>query len=130
MADQPVAPEEPGERGSLTIRDRVVSRIATTEALEVDGVVALADGLDRVRGRSLPRALALIQDDDTAVVGVHIATRWPVTLTTVMLSVQRRVSDRVHALTGLRPTRVDVTVDRIVASATESGAPAPARRVL
>ncbi|WP_158726784.1 Asp23/Gls24 family envelope stress response protein [Tomitella fengzijianii] len=105
----------PGSRGTLVIRDRVVSRIACAEVLAVDGVVRSSEGLDRVRGRGLPRALAVI-DGAEAAVAVRIATRWPVSLPSLTESVQTRVADRIEELTGLHVRQVDVTVERIAPS--------------
>ncbi|WP_182347943.1 Asp23/Gls24 family envelope stress response protein [Tomitella gaofuii] len=111
----PMAHADPGERGTLVVRDRVVARIACAEVLAVDGVVRSVEGLDRVRGRGLPRALAVIDGGDAAV-AVRIATGWPVALPSLTESVQHRVAHRVEELTGLRVRQVDVTVERITPS--------------
>ncbi len=119
-AQQPGVPgDAPADRGRLVIRDRVVNRIACTEALLVDGVIPSSEGFDRVRGRGLPRALAVVEGPDTAV-ALRIAVRWPIALEPLTRAVRTRVSERVHELTGLHVTRVDVDVDRIAIDAPQT----------
>lgn len=106
--------EEAAHRGTLTIRDRVVTRIACTEALSVDGVrTGEASYAGRMRTHPLPRAFAVV-DGAAAAVTVHIATDWPAPLPELGRTVQARIAGRIRTLTGLEPTRVDVTVDRVV----------------
>lgn len=111
---RPRAPRDaPADRGRLVIRDRVVNRIACTEALLVDGVVPSSEGFDRVRGRGLPRALAVVEGPDAAV-SLRIAVQWPLALAPLTRAVRTRVAERIRELTGLHVSRVDVAVDRIV----------------
>ncbi len=128
-ADAPADPtaDDPGARGTLVIRERVVTRIAAAEALAVDGVVPVSEGLDRVRGRGLPRALAVTRGD-SVLVAVRIATRWPAALAAVTRTVQQRVAARIEELTGMHAAQVDVTVERVVAPGAGDAPESPGTR--
>jgi uncharacterized alkaline shock family protein YloU len=101
----PVA--EPGERGTLVIRERVVERIAERAALGVDGVVRRPSTLGRVTGRDLPRAEATVAGDRTRV-RVEIAVAWPAPLAATAATVRDRVHDLVASCTGCTVDAVDV----------------------
>ena len=56
VAAQPPAPgtADPATRGTLTMTDRVIERIAAIAATQVRGVVATGSRWDRTTGRALP----------------------------------------------------------------------------
>jgi uncharacterized alkaline shock family protein YloU len=100
---------DPAHRGGLTIRDKVVDRVASYAAATTPGVVRHASGLDRVTGRDLPRT-------DVTVAGghvraqVHVAVAWPQSLPTVTAAVRSRVTEQLRSLVGLVVDAVDVSV--------------------
>lgn len=117
---------DPGERGSLIIKDRAVQRIAEAAALGVPGVVPAGrspNALNAALGRAYPRV-------DCDVAGgrvraeVEIVGLWPVSAPQLGARVRKAVTDRLQELAGLRVDSVDVTIAKIVQVVT-----APRRRV-
>lgn len=104
---------EPAGRGRLEVADRVVVRIATIAASEVEGVVRTGSGVDQILGRSCPHAQATIAGG-RARIHLDIAVAWPHPLSEVTASVRRRVHDQVSDLVGLAVDAVDVTASSVV----------------
>ncbi|MGX6607463.1 Asp23/Gls24 family envelope stress response protein [Micromonosporaceae bacterium Da 78-11] len=107
---------DPSERGSLTIKDRAVQRIAEAAALGVPGVVPAAHSTNAVNtalGRAYPRV-------DCDVAGgrvradVEIVGLWPTSAPQLGAQVRQAVTDQLQALAGLRVDAVDVTIAKIV----------------
>lgn len=107
------AATDPGERGRLTVQDKVVDRVAGYAAVTTPGVVRHASGLDKVTGRDLPRT-------DIDVSGGHvrahvaIAVAWPHSLPSVAAAVRERVTEQLSTLVGLSVDAVDVAVPTVV----------------
>jgi len=112
-AIRPVSLVEPGERGRLDVAERVVERVATIAAGEVDGVLSTGSPLDGVLGRRYPRANAEVAGRRTSV-SLDLAVAWAVPLATTAASVRERVRSRVHELVGLDVDGVNVTVAKVV----------------
>ncbi|SES43204.1 Asp23/Gls24 family envelope stress response protein [Lentzea albida] len=106
--------DDPGARGSLTISERAVERIASHAALEVDGI-----------GGSAPRVLGVTVGAEEAERNVRIAARitgavvaldvrlsitYPAPVGSTAESARTHLISRVHALTGLSVSKVDITV--------------------
>ncbi|CAN5293028.1 hypothetical protein BH18ACT9_BH18ACT9_00180 [soil metagenome] len=104
---------EPAERGKLTISPRVVERVATMAAREVDGVVPVTSTLDRLASRSLPKADAHLAGQRTRI-QMSIAAAWPKPLPEVAAAVRDRVSERVASLVSLTVDGVSVEVSSVV----------------
>lgn len=107
-------PEGADDRGTLTIDDRVVGRVAGYAVLLVPGAAAPptrvlgvnvgdadADGEARVRARV---------DGGTAVVEATIAVGWPTSVRSVVERVRESVVREVAATTDVRVDHVDVDV--------------------
>jgi uncharacterized alkaline shock family protein YloU len=115
--DGSTAPEpDPGERGSLTIQDRAVRRIAEAATLSVPGVAPAEQSthkLNTALGRSYPRV-------DCDVAGgrvraeVEVVGRWPVSAPHLGDQVREAVTDQLQRLAGLRVDAVDVSIATIV----------------
>ncbi|WLP92645.1 DUF6286 domain-containing Asp23/Gls24 family envelope stress response protein [Gordonia sp. NB41Y] len=118
---------EPGEigehghsdRGDLIIRDRVLEQIARRAVLDIDGVVAstgragaLLGGVAALGG-SYPNTRV---DASGAVpaIEVTVAVTWPCEVARVCRDAAANVEQELERLTGIRPSRVDVGVGRIV----------------
>jgi uncharacterized alkaline shock family protein YloU len=114
---------DPGLRGSLTIADRAINKLASHAASSVVGVVDSGSTLDKMVGRRLPRTASDIHGQLTRV-GVEIAVEWPLPLSEVAKSVQSSVAHAVSSLSGLTVVAVDVSVSRV-----EKASKTPARRV-
>ena len=118
MADQAgtdPARAEPGTRGRLVVADRVVEKVASIAAGEVDGVVASGSGLGGLLKHRYPRADATVAGD-RARVHVEVAVSWPLPLAQVTAAVRQRVGLRLDELVGLAVDAVDVTAATVVTS--------------
>ncbi len=111
-SDRTSARAHPEERGSLTIHDKVVERIASIAAHEIEQVTGGRAGWTRMH-RALPRATAKVAGG-RARIGVEVAAAWPSPLPTVTAQVRDRVSSQVTSLTGVTVVAVDVTVAAVV----------------
>jgi len=109
-------PDEAGRRGTLTVSDRVVQRIAEAATLSVDGVARAAETAGTVEsalGRAYPRI-----DCDVAGgrvrVEARIATHWPLPAATVAEQVREHVTDRLQTLADVSVDGIVVTVAKVV----------------
>lgn len=107
-------PGPAGERGTLAIEDAVVEKVATVAAGEVDGVggaarrvLGVPTGSDDGDGR--PRVSARVTGQ-TAALDVRLTVAYPASVRATTDAVRAHLRERVHALTELTVTRVDVTV--------------------
>ncbi len=107
----------PEDRGSLNIAEKIVEKVATMAASEVDQVTDHRMGWRRIPGQGLPKATAEIAGGH-ARIGVQIATPWPSPLTDIATQTRDHVRERVASLTGLDVVAVDVTVADVVHVAT------------
>ena len=111
---------EPGERGTLVIKDRAVQRIAEAAALSVAGVVPAAqstNALNTALGRAYPRVDCEIAGGrvraEVTVVGL-----WPSSAPRLGAQIRQTVTEQLEVLAGLRVDTVDVTIAKIVRVAT------------
>lgn len=114
VLDEAPALAPAASRGSLTIADRVVEKVAAHAATEVD----LATGAARtVLGQRLPsaeRARAQARVDGGLVsVSVSLAVTWPAPVRQVAAEVRAHLTRRVEELTGLQVAEVDVDVSAL-----------------
>lgn len=114
---------DPGQRGTLTISDRAIEKVATQAASSVDGVAPSGSTLDKMMGRRLPKVSSHVRGDQ-ARVEVEVAVVWPLSLSDVATEVRSTVGRAVSGFSGLTVTAVDVTVARV-----ERATKSPARRV-
>ena len=110
------AATDPGERGSLAVRDKVAQRIAVHAALATPGVQPHAAGLDKLTRRELPRARV---DISASHVRAHltIAVAWPQPLAEVGAAVQRNVTQALTDAAGFHVDGVDVAIEAVVTAA-------------
>ncbi|KXP10423.1 Asp23/Gls24 family envelope stress response protein [Tsukamurella pseudospumae] len=106
-------------RGTTSIADIVVSKIAGIAAREVDGVYDLGGQAARVVGRireTLPGAPDLTQGvtvevgEKQAAVDVAIVAEYGVAIHDLAAGIRSNVIDAVETMTGLEVTEVNVTV--------------------
>ena len=105
---------EPGDRGSLTIKDKVATRIVELAALDAPHVVRHSKGLASLTGRDLPRAVVDMTPAHPRV-DVDIAVEWPSEVAAVARDVRGRVSSELDRLIGRQPSRVNVRVQEVLA---------------
>ena len=119
-------PDGSAERGTITIADAVISKIAARAASEVPDAGAAAP---RLLGKSLPgagslgtRATSLTDipkataevDGSIVFITLTISVRWPCSVPAVTQAVRQRVQDRVAELTGLHVAEVTIEVADLV----------------
>lgn len=104
-------------RGTTTIADKVLERLAARAALEVPGVVRHSTGPDVLSAVTpdLPRASAQVAGDRVSV-DLKVAVDWAASAHEVAASVRRHAREELQRLTGKTVDRVDVTVSALVAA--------------
>lgn len=115
-------PEGADQRGTTTIADRVVERIAAQAVAEVDRAagatrqllgVSLGSADETTRAR-----VSATVDGGIVSVFVVLAVIWPHPVREVTRKVRDHVSARVQDLTGLRVADVDIEVAELLTSTT------------
>lgn len=111
------------ERGTTSIDDAVVAKIAAIAAQEVDGVAqlggalsgALAGVVGRIRGSEHKTAGVGVEvGSRQAAVDISLQTIYPATIHEVAESVRQNVIDRIESLTGLEVVEVNIAVTDLV----------------
>ncbi|MFS0701327.1 Asp23/Gls24 family envelope stress response protein [Cellulomonas sp. 179-A 4D5 NHS] len=113
------APAAPGlaaaeERGTLTVSDRVVERVAAYAVVSVDAAAAAprkmlgftvgqADADDEARVRADVRG-------STATIEATLAVRWPESVRDVAEQARRAIRDEVQRITDVRVDHIDLDV--------------------
>lgn len=110
------------DRGFTSIAPAVVEKIAGRAATEVEGVATVAPaGLRRFLSSTTAStdgaadADARVAAEQTAV-GVTVSVRYPLPVKATSDHVRSVVAERVHQLTGLQVSSVDVTISQLPAS--------------
>ena len=110
---------DPADRGSLTVADRVVERVAGHAVTRVDGASAAPR---RVLGISVGRnreeraaAVDARVDGHVATVEASVAVRWPASVRTVAARLRQQVREDVERITGVRVAHVDIDVVSLTA---------------
>lgn len=105
----PDAADEPGSRGSLIIKDRVVEKIATTAALRVPGVIRQGGSFTRFTGRDLPRA-DVSSGTHSVALNLYLGVHWPCDVAELTRRVHHEVGAEVQNLTGMPLHQLGVMV--------------------
>ena len=105
---------DPADRGTLTIDDRVVERVAAYAAARVEHTAAaprrvLGLNVGSARPQDEPSVTASVYGN-TAVVRANVAVAWPQPIRAVADDVRRQVREEVERITGVRVDLVDVEV--------------------
>ena len=123
----PSGTRAPEDRGSLSIADRVVERVAGYAATQVDGASAAPRRVLGISvGEARPDAEAAVRasvDGSVATVEATISVRWPQSVRRVTEQLRTRIREDVRRITDVEVAHVDVDVVDFVADT------APARRV-
>jgi uncharacterized alkaline shock family protein YloU len=108
-----------GDRGTTTIDDGVVAKIAGIATREVSGVAsmggslsgAVAEVVGRIRGEEhATSGVGVEVGTRQAAVDLSITVQYPATITEVASSVRDNVIDRIETLTGLEVVEVNIAV--------------------
>jgi uncharacterized alkaline shock family protein YloU len=107
------------DRGTTTIDDSVVAKIAGIATREVSGVAsmggslsgAVAEVVGRIRGEEhATSGVGVEVGTRQAAVDLSITVQYPATITEVASSVRDNVIDRIEKLTGLEVVEVNIAV--------------------
>ncbi|MDQ6649620.1 MAG: alkaline shock response membrane anchor protein AmaP [Actinomycetota bacterium] len=109
---------EPAHRGTTTVRDTVVAKLAAVVVTEVDRAsgaprTMFGQALGAAKDDAAPRTSATV-DGQTARVKLSMAVRYPSSVVDVCATVRREVMTRVQELTGLTVAQVDIDVPALV----------------
>ena len=108
------------ERGSTTISDSVVSKIAGIAAQEVDGIrmgsgatQAVGGILGSITGGSQTQGVSVEVGQEEAALDLTLTAAYGKSIPQLAEAVRRNVINRVENLVGLRVTEVNVTVSNV-----------------
>ena len=114
---------DPAERGSLTVADRVVQRVAGHAVTLVDGASAAPR---RVLGVAVGEAregkeasVDARVDGHTATISTSVTIGWPASVREVAGRLRQRLRDDVEHITGVRVAHVDIDVVSMSAPAVQ-----------
>ncbi len=108
------------ERGSTSISDSVVAKIAGIAAQEVDGIrmgsgasQAVGGILGSITGGSQTQGVSVEVGQEEAAVDLTLTAEYGKSVPQLAEAVRRNVINRVENLVGLRVTEVNITVSNI-----------------
>ena len=102
---------------SIKISENVISKIAETAAVGVDGVQGLAvpkKGIAALFGRSLKQAVGIRMNGGSAEISMNIIVSDSCKVKSSDENIQKRVKEDVQNMTGIAVTKVSVFVNDIV----------------
>lgn len=103
--------------GRCIISEEVIATIASTAALEVEGVAGLAARVPELRnlmGSAASKAVAVINNENETVVDIYLNLKEGVRIPDVAGEVQREIKSAVQSMTGKPVTKINVHVAGIV----------------
>ncbi len=108
------------ERGSTSISDSVVSKIAGIAAQEVDGIrmgsgasQAVGGILGSITGGTQTQGVSVEVGQEEAALDLTLTTEYGKSIPQLAEAVRQNVINRVESLVGLRVTEVNVTVSNV-----------------
>jgi uncharacterized alkaline shock family protein YloU len=112
--------------GKVLIADEVLSTIAGTAALEVDGVVAMAGNITgdiaQILGRkNSSKGVAVEVEGSNVTVTLNIVVRFGSRIQAVSEAVQKRVKTEIENMTGLNAEEINVNVTGVLYESKEKG---------
>lgn len=112
------------DRGTVTIADRVVERLAGYAVTQVPNAAAaprrvLGVSVGEVRAEQRPHVHAVVHGG-TASVEITMTVAWPHPVAEVASAVRRRVRDDINRSTGLQVDHVDLDVASMDAPSTRT----------
>jgi uncharacterized alkaline shock family protein YloU len=108
------------ERGSTSISDSVVSKVAGIAAQEVEGIrmggsatQAVGGFLGSITGGSQTQGVSVEVGQEEAALDLTLTTEYGKSIPQVAEAVRQNVINRVESLVGLRVTEVNITVSNV-----------------
>lgn len=122
--------DEPRTRGTLTLSDAVVEKIASQVVDEVSDTYSTSRGLLgwRDRGGHARPSVDVELHGGFADLRIRVGLAYPVSLRTAADTIRERVQRRVTELTGVQVRRVDVRIDGLRPAPAGAHAPKEALR--
>lgn len=121
-----------GSRGTTTIADSVVMKIARLAAQEIDEVVSLGEGVSG----AVSGVVGKIRGDEHVTAGVDVevgrkqtaidlsmTVRYPAAIHEVADAVRQNVIDRIESMTGLQVVEVNIAVSDLAFDGAEDQGP-------
>ncbi len=103
------------ENGAVMISEEVIATIVSTAVKDVEGVVSIEtakSGLERVL---LNKGMKIeISDDNEVTIDCDIVVNYGTSVITVAKAAQEAAASAVEAMTGIKPTAVNIDVVGIV----------------
>jgi uncharacterized alkaline shock family protein YloU len=117
--------------GKVMIADEVISTIAGTAALEIDGVSALAGSRDlaQILGRrSQTKGVVVEVDANSVTVTLNIVVKFGHQIQAVSEAIQKRVKSAIENMTGLNTLEVNINVVGILYDSSSKAKGASSKR--
>lgn len=114
QAGTALAPAPPEERGSTTVADRVVQRVACAAAAEHRSTRPVSDRLGGLVGRGSSARAEVRRGGGRVALRLEIAVSYPSPLARTAEEVRAHVSATVEALTGLTVHSADIEIVELV----------------
>ena|SRR2546422_1978395 len=103
--------------GTVRVARQVLSTIVTNTALQVPGVVRMAQGSDqwsRLLGREIPRqGVALTVKDNTLSTDLYIVVASGVQIVPVGMAIQEEVASAIEHMVGMQVREVNVYIQDV-----------------
>lgn len=112
--------------GRCIISEEVIATIASTAALEVEGVAGLATRVPELRnlmGTAASKAVAVVNNENETVVDIYLNLKEGTRIPDVAGAVQREIKSAVQSMTGKPVTKINVHVAGIVLDSKKTPAP-------
>lgn len=104
--------------GNCIIAEEVIATIASTAALEVNGIAGMAQRPADIRGmvatNAASRSIKVINNENETIVDVYVNVRLGVKIPDVAEQVQHNVKVAVQSMTGKPVTKVNIHVAGLV----------------
>jgi uncharacterized alkaline shock family protein YloU len=120
MSEQASSSPLQTERGSTSISDSVVSKIAGIAAQEVDGIrmgsgasQAVGGILGSITGGSQTQGVSVEVGQEEAALDLTLTAEYGKSIPQLAEAVRQNVINRVESLVGLRVTEVNITVSNV-----------------
>lgn len=112
------------ENGLVKISNEVISTIASTAAMEVEGVVGmnnnLASGISELLGKkNYGKGVKTEVDGNEVSLELHLNLAYGAKLTEVGVEVQKKVKEAIENMTDLNVKNIDVQIQGIVRTKAE-----------
>jgi len=105
--------------GQVNISDDVISVIAGTAALQVDGVVGMSgnfagDIIEMLGKKNFSKGVSIVIEDGNVQISLDIIVKFGSKVHEVALAVQKNVKTAVENMTGLSVISVDINISSLV----------------